>query len=581
MKKLATALVLAIITASTAVAGFPSDPDQRWPRHRKIVITKPYIVVPLTGRKGSQGIRLVVDGKMVRLYSKVGLASSEEKTAFWGFIDVGEFQGKTAWLEAGGYGAPGFKRVRQADKVPGQEKWGTEAKRPQFHFSQKVGWNNDPNGLVYYDGEWHLFFQHNPMGRQWGSMSWGHAVSTDLVNWKQLPVALHYLGGYGMWSGGGAVDHKNVGGWKTGENDVIILTWSYMGKGECIAYSNDRGRSFTHYKGNPIFTHNGRDPKPFWYAYEEDDKPLNEKAATLGGHWVIGVSDKPAVPAQNFAFYTSTDLKKWTEQSHLRGYRECAEVFTLPVDGDRDNLRWVVFGGDADYAIGNFNGKAFTPAHQGKHQLHYGGYYASQVFSNAPNGRRVQVGWATRIDFKGMPFNQTFSFPTELTLRTTPNGVRMFGEPVKEIEKIHGKTHQAGNETLNDTRCVEIKTKGALFDIRAEWEVGTAEQVGLDIDGRKAFVYDAAEAKIKDLSEPKPKGKKKNKDVACKPVDGRIFVQILIDRPMKETFVNHGAMIFNAPYDNDLDIGSVRAWARGGEASLVSLKVYELNASWP
>jgi fructan beta-fructosidase len=314
------------------------------------------------------------------------------------------------------------------------------------------------------------------------------------------------MGGFGMWSGGAAVDRKNTGGWKTGQNDVIIATWTYMGRGECIAYSNDKGRTFTEYEGNPIIKHNGRDPKPFWYAYDKDDTPLNDAAAKLGGHWVIAVSDQPANVSMNTAFYTSTDLKEWTEQSHLKGYRECAEVFTLPVDGNRDNTRWIVFGGDAAHAIGDFDGKTFTPEHKGKHVLHYGrGFYASQCFSDAPDGRRVQVGWATGLDFKGMPFSQTFSFPTELTLRTTPDGVRMFGEPVKEIEKIHGKTQKAENQPLGDEWSVEFKTEGALFDIRAVWEVGAGKQVGLDIDGREEFLYDVAEAKIKDVAAAKTK----------------------------------------------------------------------------
>ena len=592
MKKIAVMHAMSIVMAAAALAAEKpvdkvAETLKPWERHTEIVINKPYLVVPLRGT-GNQGIRLIVDGKVVRLYSKVGVARTEAEADFWGFIEVAEFKGKTASLEAKGHGVPGFELMRQDDKVPGQEKWGSEPKRPQFHFSQKVGWNNDPNGLVYLDGEWHLYFQHNPMGWPWGSMSWGHAVSRDLVNWEQLPVALHYEGGMGMWSGGGAVDHKNAGGWKTGTNDVIIVTWTHMSKGECIAYSNDKGRTFTPYEGNPIFKHNGRDPKPFWYAYDKDDKPLNDAAAKRGGHWVIAVSDQPANVGMNTAFYTSSDLKEWTVQSHLKGYRECAEVFTLAVDGNPANMRWVTFGGDAQYAIGDFDGKTFTPDPGKKRVLHHnGGFYASQCFSAAPAGRRVQVGWATGIDFKGLPFNQTFSFPTELTLRTTPDGVRLFGEPVKEIEKVHGKTQKVENQPLDDGRAVEFKTGGALFDICAVWEVGTAKQVGLAIDGREEFLYDVAEAKIKDLAAAKTavvvaaKSKSKSLDVACPPVDGKISVRILIDRPMKETFVNRGAMIFNAPYENDLNIESVKAWARGGAAKLVSLEVYEIDATWP
>ena len=588
MTRLAARLAMATILALAAAMAMPSTAGaaERSSAAGKpgvvtyqtdLEVTKQYLLLPISNRGRGAAVSLTVDGREVRFLGAT-LADAADQSDWWAFLHIAEYNGKTATLEVSGRGLTEetFKLIRQDNHVPGEEKWGTEPKRPQFHFSQKVGWNNDPNGLVYYDGEWHLFFQHNPVGIKWGNMTWGHAVSRDLVHWTQLPNALHHKRGDGMWSGGAAVDWKNTGGWKTGENDVLIATWTSIGRDDCVAYSNDRGRTFTEYEGNPVILHPGRDPKPRWYAYGKGDKPLNDAAAKLGGHWGVAVYHQKGGKGgpKGIGFYTSTDLKDWTEQSLLPGYHECPELIKLPVDGDPENTRWVVFGGGALYALGDFDGRTFTPAHEGNYQLHYGGYYASQCFSDAPDDRCVQIGWATGLDFKGMPFNQTFSFPTELTLRTTPDGVRMFGEPVKEIETVHGKAHKATNQKLADGRSVKLDTEGALFDIRAQWQVGTAKQIGLDIDGRKAFVYDVAEATIKDLVQAKPK------DTACQPVDGRISVQILIDRPMMETFVNHGAMIFNHPYQNDLDIESVQAWARGGEAKLETLEVYELNASW-
>jgi sucrose-6-phosphate hydrolase SacC (GH32 family) len=287
-----------------------------------------------------------------------------------------------------------------------------------------------------------------------------------------------------MFSGGAAVDWKNVGGWKTGKHDVIIATWTSTGRGECIAYSNDKGRTFIEYEGNPIIRHGGRDPKPLWYTYGPDDKPLDDAAKKLGGHWVIAVYDHNEKDGRNVAFYTSSDLKEWTVQSHLSGYYECAELFSLPVDDDKNEVRWVVFGADAEYAVGDFDGKTFTPEHEGKHRLHHGNYYASQLFSDAPDGRRIQIGWA-KIPMGDSPFNQTFSFPTELSLRTTKDGVRMFGEPVREIEKIHGKRFEVAEKTLMPDRPIALETSGALLDIQAEFELGTAKTVGLEVDGKK------------------------------------------------------------------------------------------------
>ncbi|MCF7849920.1 MAG: glycoside hydrolase family 32 protein, partial [Kiritimatiellales bacterium] len=519
--------------------------------HATMKIDKKYIIIPIDNDGSHKELSLKLNGKDVRFLTG-GFAESEDRVNWWAFIDLSEYKGQELELFVNNTSDHAFGLITQSDRVPGEDRWGTEPKRPQFHFSQKVGWNNDPNGMVYYKGWWHMYFQHNPVGLPWGNMTWGHAVSKDLVHWKQMPDALHHQRGDAMFSGGGAVDWKNTGGWKKGVNDVIIATWTSTGRGECIAYSHDQGRTFSEYEGNPVIRHGGRDPKPFWYDYVHGDKPLNETAKKLGGHWVIAVFDTKG--GNNIAFYTSTDLKKWTEQSHLQGYYECAEVFQLPVDGDKKDTRWVVFAADARYAIGHFDGTAFTPETAKKFQLHWGPYYASQCFSDAPDGRVVQVGWA-RLDMGNTCFNQTFSFPTELTLRRTEKGVRMFGEPVKEIKNIHGKKHTKKNITLTDGHGAEVKPRGALFDIRATFEPGTAKSLGLLVDGEELFAFDCVSGTFN--------GKKLLLD------DGKLSVQILIDRPMKETFVNNGEMILTSGYNNDLDIESVNAIAKGGEAKLV------------
>jgi fructan beta-fructosidase len=538
----------------------PAGPEQR----AEITINAKYLLLPIKNGAPKPAIRLLVDGKTVRFLT-AELANSADDISWWAFENVSEFTGKKATLVVGGLSDEGFKLIRQADSVPNSEDWGNERLRPQFHFSQKVGWNNDPNGMVFYGGEWHLYFQHNPVGWEWGNMTWGHAVSKDLVRWEQLPNVLHHRDGDAMFSGSGAVDWKNTGGWKSGGNDVIVAAWTSTGRGECIAYSNDKGRTFTECEGNPVIKHNGRDPKLLWYSYGDDDRPLSDASAKLGGHWVIAVFDEDQEHGRNIAFYTSIDLKTWELASKLRGYFECPELFSLPVDGDSKNTRWVVFAADARYAIGRFDGKVFTPEHVGKHQLHWGNYYASQIFSDAPDRRRIQIGWA-RINMPGMPFNQTLTFPTNLTLRTTDAGIRLFGEPVNEIEKLYGKKHVAANEPLADGRSVKVATSGDLFDVRATIQVLTSKRFGLKVDGKPAFVYDVAA------------GTFDKQDI--KPVDGKISVRMLIDRPMMETFINNGQMIITAPYSTDLNIDSIEAFAEGGEAKLVNLEVYELNANW-
>ena len=560
-------VVLAIVLAMTALA-MPAQ-VQAADQTKEITVANTYLLMPINNKgKRNQRISLLVDGKEVR-YVTAALAAKAEEADWWAFFNIAEYKGKKLTVNISGITPETLALVTQSDKVPGEDKWGAEPNRPQFHFSQKVGWNNDPNGMVYYKGEWHLYFQHNPVALPWGNMTWGHAISTDLVSWKQLPDVLHHRRnkqgkGDAMFSGGAAVDWKNVGGWKTGDNDVIIATWTSTGRGECIAYSNDKGYTFTEYEGNPVIKHSGRDPKPLWYAYGEKDKPLDDVAKKLGGHWVIALYDQKG--GKNIGFYTSTDLKKWTEQSHLMGYFECAEVFTLPVDGDKKNIRWIVLAADAQYAIGDFDGKTFTPEHKGKHRLHHGNFYASQLFSDAPDGRRVQIGWTRGLSMGASPFNQTFGFPIELTLRTTKDGVRVFGEPVKEIEKIHGKAHKAANKPLTPDAPVAMKTAGALFDIRATFEIGQAKTVGIEVDGTKAATFDVAGNKINGMP--------------VKPVDGKVSIQLLIDRPMIEVFANKGEQIKTSGFKNDLNIESVKAFCEGGDAKLVSMEVYELNAKW-
>lgn len=526
----------------------PKTPVRLASQSAKITFNRKYLLFPIrTGAKAAR-VDLSISGKNVREFD-AEIATSNDDVSFWSFLDVSAFQGKTATLKVSGATEDGFRLIRQADRIPGAGKFYTESLRPQFHFSQKLGWNNDPNGMVYYDGEWHLFFQHNPYGWKWGNMHWGHAVSRDLLHWKQLPIAI-YNKRRGDWafSGSAVVDENNTGGWQTGKEKVIVAAWTSTGRGECIAYSNDRGRTFTEYAGNPVVKHRGRDPKLVWYA--------------PGKHWVMAVYDESKATGRAIAFYTSKDLKSWTLRSKLKGYFECPELFELPVDGDRTNTRWVVLAADARYAIGRFDGKTFTPLHTGKHRVHYGNYYASQTFSNAPDGRRIQIGWA-RIAMPGMPFNQTFSFPHELTLRTTKDGIRLFAEPVKEIAKLHKQQRTARNKPLTPGKPAGVKVAGDLFDIRATFKIGTAKTVGIDVGGNRV-VYDT--------------GKHTLNGAKLEPVDGKVTVQVLVDRPMLEICGNRGRVFITSPRGRKGNVSAINAFATGGDAVLLKLDAYELKS---
>ncbi|NQU24093.1 MAG: glycoside hydrolase family 32 protein, partial [Candidatus Nealsonbacteria bacterium] len=405
-------------------------------------------------------------------------------------------------------------------------------------------------------GEWHLYFQHNPVSRGAHNMTWGHAVSRDLLHWEQLGNALFPRSMARGWcfSGSAIVDKRNDAGFRSGEEPPILAFFSDTDCGECIAYSNDRGRTFTYYKNNPVVKHNGRDPKIIWYA--------------PGRHWVMAVHDEED-QISGIAFYTSTNLKDWTRQSKLDGYHECAELFELPVDGNKDNTQWVIFGGDAKYATGTFDGKRFTPEHEKKQTLHFGRYYASQTFNNPPDGRRIQVGWAQTCG--GRTFSQTFSFPHRLTLRTTADGVRLFAGPVGEIEKLYKKKHSAKSQELTETTPVQLDVSAELLDVRATFEVGNAKTVGLDIGGNRVL-YDVIE---KQLVSPAVED-----SAPMTPVNGKVIIRVLVDRPMLEIIGNDGRVYITTTRPARGDVKKVRAVAAGGQAKLLNLEVNELESIW-
>ncbi len=546
----------------------PKLPELR-NRTKEFVVGSKYLVIPIKNGAKATELTLLVESRPVRRY-KTELATSEEDTDWYAFFTIEAYRGQSAQVTAAAATEEGFALIRPADEVPGSSGWYNEPLRPQFHFSQAVGWNNDPNGMVYLDGQWHLFFQHNPVGWRWGNMTWGHAVSRDLIHWEQLPNALFpsTMARGACFSGGATVDHQNTAGWKTGNQDVLVAFLTDTGAGEAVAYSNDNGRSFTWHEGNPVVKHRGRDPKVIWYRYEDDDTPISQAAQQLGGHWVMAVYDEHPQHKRNIAFYTSTNLKEWTEQSHLAGYYECPELFELPVDGDKGNRRWVVFAADARYTIGTFDGKRFTPEHPKKHRVHYGPYYASQIFDNAPGGRKIQIGWV-RLAMPGMPFNQTFSFPHELTLRKTDQGIRMFAKPVQEIEKLHRKRHLAQSQPLNDSP-VRLGVSGELLDIRATVQFGRAKQVGLKF-GNDQIVYNVDAQKLQ--------------GAAMTPQDGKISLQVLVDRPMMEICGNDGAVFITAGRNRkgtgqQDPIREIEVFADGAGAQLLSLEVYELESIW-
>ena len=538
----------------------PKMPDLG-PKEKEFTVENKYLVIPIRNKRSGGQIQLFVEGEEVRRYG-LNIAPDGEVTDWYAYFTIESYKGKKARVVANKATEEGFDLIRQSDSVPGEENFYKEPFRPQFHFTQKVGWNNDPNGMVYHEGTWHFFFQHNPVALPWGNMTWGHATSKDLLYWEQQPNKLFpkTMAVRDCFSGGATVDKKNTGGF--GKN-ALVAFFTDTGCGECIAYSTDKGETFTYYEKNPVVKHRGRDPKVIWYAYDNKEKSLNDEAKKLGGHWVMTVFDEGGKYGRNAAFYTSINMKDWTEQSHLPGYFECTELFELPVDGDKKNTRWVVYAADAKYQVGSFDGKTFTPEHKEKRRVHWGPYYASQTFDNPPDGRKIQMGWL-RIGAPG-PYNQHFSFPHRLTLRQTEDGVRMYAKPIKEIEDLRAQSNKAKTQELAADKPVSVAIGSDLLDVRLTVEVGDAKAIALNLPGR-TIKYDV-------------NGQKLN-GTPLKPVEGKISIQVLADRSLTEIVGNDGRVFISGKGPARLDAKEISVVAHGGSAKLLSLEAHELKSIW-
>jgi fructan beta-fructosidase len=376
--------------------------------------------------------------------------------------------------------------------------------RPLYHFAPEKNWINDPNGLVYLDGEWHLFYQHNPFGIDWGHMSWGHAVSEDLLHWKHLPIALHEdeAAGVMIYSGSAAVDWPNTSGLGDGRAPALIAAYTGHSAGEedqRIAFSNDRGRIWTNSRHNPVVrigSKDFRDPKLFWHAPTQ--------------RWIMAcvLADK-----QQVRFFGSTDLHDWQHLSDFgpagahTGAWECPDLFTLPVDDDPNIVKWVLKVDNGNFVNGHVGGQVFIGQFDGERfvcddpptrirSIDYAlDFYAAQSWNDAPEGRRVWLAWMTHWSYAGKlptsPWRGMMTVPRELALRTFEDGIHLTQQPVNEVETLRKAHVHLANMPASE---VKIDVKGAALDIGVTFEAKGDAPFGLHVrEGaaeRTAIGYD-------------------------------------------------------------------------------------------
>jgi len=519
-------------------------------------ITKRYLNFPISH---SQPRRRMVFKTVGESDLSVVIRLAPEDAEYWVFKDMLSLKGKTVKISYDG-DERGLNKIYQSDQIAGQDSLYKEKNRPQFHFTTRRGWINDPNGLIYHNGEYHLFYQHNPFERDWENMHWGHAVSRDLIHWTELPDALYPDKLGTMFSGSTVIDYDNTAGFNKGKTPAMVAIYTAASSDrqvQCVAYSLDNGCTFTKYSGNPVIdskemwnSADTRDPKVFWYAPTK--------------HWVMVLNER-----DGHSIYTSVNLKNWKYRSHVTGFWECPELFELPVDGDKNNTMWVMYGASGTYMLGSFNGEEFKPV-AGKYCYATGSIYAAQTFTNIPlgDGRRIQLGWG-RVSHTMMPFNGMMLLPTELTLRTTKDGVRLVSIPVKETESLFKSVGRWNSITSSDAnlRMKEFQDSDCLR-IKTTIKLSHATDAGFNLFGQNIISYDMNSNTLNNrFYSPQ------------NPVSMELNADIYIDRTSIEVFIDGGLYSYSMERRSDMNNkDGFHFW--GNRIEVKNLEIFMVKSIW-
>ena len=502
-----------------------------------------------------------------------------------------------------------------------------EQHRLQYHFTPPSGWMNDPNGMVYHNGEYHLFYQHNPDSTVWGPMHWGHAVSKDMINWEHLPIALYPDSLGTIFSGSAVVDFNNTSGLGTKENPAMVAIYTYHdAEGERagrddfqtqgIAFSLDNGRNWTKYKSNPVMKNPGirdfRDPKVMWY--EEGQK------------WVMALAVK-----DHISFYSSPNLLDWKLESEFGskvgahgGVWECADLFKLPVEGTNEE-KWVLIvninpgapngGSGTQYFLGSFDGNKFVMDPQFQASLNakpaitttvngqegiwldYGrDEYAGVSWSDVPeaDGRRLFMGWMSNWDYANVvpteKWRSAMTVARKLELVNTPAGLRVASTPVKELQNIYGTTRTLEAQPV--TNALDVSEKASLntstFDLELGVEPVDAQSsfavelsndkgqkvlIGFDADRRQYYI-DRTKAGDHSFSD-----KFSGIQYAPRLSNDKVFdLRLLVDVASVEFFADGGKTVMTSVFFPNEEFTKVRLVADKGQVKLNSGRLTNLKS---
>lgn len=564
-----------------------------------------YLILPVQESNDDARINVIVDGKIAEtIYVRLAKSKTDytvpfDLTPYKGknvILDVVTPQGRSSVREAKGDVC--WKGVTLADSFDTTDR---ETKyRPAYHHTPLYGWMNDPNGMFYKDGVWHLYYQYNPYGSKWQNMTWGHSSSSDLINWQHHPLAIKPDGLGAIFSGSCAIDTENTAGF--GKDAVIALyTSAGTSQMQSLGASTDNGETFEIFAANPVITleSEARDPNMFW---NEETKEWNLVLAHALDHEML--------------FFTSPDLKTWTLQSGFGkgegcqdGVWECPDLFQLPVDGS-DESKWVLicninpggpFGGSAiQYFTGDWDGKTFTADTDANGKiptkwLDFGkDNYALVSWSDAPDNRRTAIGWMSNWQYAAEVPTQQFrsanTLPREIGLFRAADGqIYASSVPSPELLKMRGRlalnTGKTGIGRTPKNYQLPAENKG-ICEILMDFDAQKASEVEMALSNKagdtvvmvynatnRTFSFDRTKSGIVDFSEEFPA-------VTVAPTfenNGKVQLRIFIDRSSIELFGNDGKFVMtNLVFPTD-PYTTLSVSAKGGNARMNTLKVYSIK----
>ena len=596
MKRLLFCLVGLFTLATFAIAGDVEVVDLG-DGHGMVRInpTQKYLILPVEDTAPDVSISVMVDNVQVETFT-VRLAIN--KVDYTVPYELSKYAGKHVVLrfamnplERGG-ARPKVKDAVLCNNLALANSYDASNKetlwRPVYHFAPQWGWMNDPNGMVYKDGEYHLFYQYNPYGSRWGNMNWGHAISRDLVSWEHMPVAISPDGLGTIFSGSAVVDKDNTAGF--GANAIVAFyTQASARQMQSIAYSTDNGRTFKKYAGNPVLTGDVadfRDPKVSWHEGTRK--------------WIMALA-----VGQEIRFYSSPNLKDWTYESNFGegqgnhgGVWECPDLFELPVAGTSQK-KWVLivninpggpFGGSAtQYFVGSFDGHKFVnESPKATKWMDFGkDHYATVTWSNAPQNRVIALAWMSNWQYANevptMQYRIYNSVPRDLRLFVKDGETYMQSAPSPELlalrkDKVMSKSFSVGkaytiDQLMSDnkgtyeiTMTIRQKKQGNL-SMRLMNEQGEEIEYSLDMAKRELTC-------IRDKSGVAGFSKDFITPTVTQVDGGDLQLRFLVDRSSVEAFVNDGRFVMTNLVFPHTPYNKVMFSATGGSVSVKNFTVY-------